>query len=472
MKTHGRTSLASGLERWLAIALLVLAAAVVPARPALAQDEDPVPASSKPGIAFDRSPSGNILVYRRVSDWEMRQIKKRGGLFVTPGSGESFVSTSRAYVDQLGARHPKDYANLMVIEVDPAALPELEKIGLKASGPVTDQLYPKMPKMEAGRPDAVHFKGELGALNLGFREGSIPVFNRFVKKIAVDEDARLTVPRNAGSIKQGERDRRAALRAARGLNSQIATGPDATEADVANFAEHVARHDGTVERVEEGDPRLPDGASAHTTLGPDGRPLVLLPEGGVKKLALVEELTHVIQLAREVARTGAAEVGQLLDDARDGVDAAVAKVERWEVDAHKLMLHLLGIEGEARVDVAQRLAEHERILDDAEARAPVLEDLARLSIPELVLRNGGRIPEGELSRASLIAAITGAEVKDVETQLAALAANGHDVRPGASAAEPKDRLRERDRTTGPREARGFTGELAKERVSGERGGER
>jgi hypothetical protein len=41
--------------------------------------------------------------YRRVSDWEKRKVLKTGELFVTPGSGETFVSTSREYVDQLGA---------------------------------------------------------------------------------------------------------------------------------------------------------------------------------------------------------------------------------------------------------------------------------------------------------------------------------------------------------------------------------
>jgi hypothetical protein len=227
------------------LASLALLASLFVATPALAQDEGglpPIASSATSPIAFDRNASGNVLLYRRVSDWEKRQIEKRGGLFVTPGSGESFVSTSRPYVDQLGARHPKDYANLMVLEVDPAAIPELEKIGLRASGPLLEKLYPKMPEMAKERPDAVHFKAELGALNFGLRPGSIATFNKYVKSIQVDKTARLEVPKEAKSIKQGERDKAAEARRARGLNSGVSTGPDADESDLADFRDHVARH--------------------------------------------------------------------------------------------------------------------------------------------------------------------------------------------------------------------------------------
>jgi hypothetical protein len=139
--------------------------------------------------------------YRRVSDWEKRKVLKTGELFVTPGSGETFVSTSREYVDQLGARHPKDYANLLVITVEKATLRALEKLGLRSSGGLLDRMYPDMPIMEKDRPDAVHFKAEKGALNLGLRTGSIENFNEYIKSIKVDETARLTVPKDATSIK-------------------------------------------------------------------------------------------------------------------------------------------------------------------------------------------------------------------------------------------------------------------------------
>ncbi len=188
----------------LALAAFLLAPA---ATPAWAQDTGlapppraPTSTSAKLGPA--RNAAGNLVFYRRVSNWELKQIKSRNGLFVTPGSGESFVSTSREYVDQLGARHPKDYANLVVIEVSPEAMKELEKIGLRASGPALEEAFPKMKVMEKDRPDAVHFKSELGALNLGFRKESIEVFNKYIKKINVDATAKLAFAADDRTIKE------------------------------------------------------------------------------------------------------------------------------------------------------------------------------------------------------------------------------------------------------------------------------
>jgi hypothetical protein len=450
------------------LALAIVAVALCPPPSARAQDDGgsgsapevavaPIPGAPS-GLALDRAPNGDILVYRRVSDWERRQIKKRGGLFVTPGSGESFVSTSRAYVDQLGDRHPKDYANLMVIELDPTALAEFEKIGLRGSGVLPKQLYPKMPTMEKDRPDAIHFKAELGALNLGLRDGSVAVFNKHVTTIRVDETARLAVPKDAGSIKQAERDKRAEERAKRGLNSRLTTGPDASDADVARFTDHVEDHGGSVERVPSSD--LPEGATARTTLDDAGRPLVLLPEEGVKKLALVEELVHVIQLGRAIEKEGAASIGLLLDDARDGVASAVRTVEGWEVRAHRLMLGLLGEDDPARVDVEARLAEHESAVAAAEPVDPRVAPLASLSIPELAARVGADLPEGPLTKTALIARLTGATPDAVDADLAKIEAVG------AAPAAESDRGRDRDATAGRAEP-GIVTELDRVRSPGE-----
>jgi hypothetical protein len=444
---------------WLAL----LAAALLALPTTVRAQDDGIAKPQKPAktVQLDHAPDGNILVYRRVSDWEMRQITKRGALFVTPGSGESFVSTSRAYVDQLGARHPKDYANLMVIEVDPKALPELEKIGLRASGSLLEQLYPNMPEMEGGRPDAVHFKAELGALNLGFRDGSVKVFNQYVRGISVDKTARLEVPKNAGSIKQGQRDKAAKERAKRGLHSGVSTGPEADESDIARFTDHVENHGGSVERVPAED--LPEGVTAHTTLDEDGKPLVLLPETGVKKLALVEELTHVIQLERALAKSGVAAVSKLLDDARDGVSEAVKTVEGWEVTAHKLMLQMLGQDDPARVDVEARLAEHESAIVDAATAGPSVASLAGLTIPELVARIGsGELPDGPLTKAALIAKITGGDPAKVAAELASAPANN-----ATASGTIRDRARERDAEIEKTASRGIASELERARTAAE-----
>ncbi len=177
--------------------LLAFVATIALASPALAQ---PTPRTEP-----ERNANGDYIFYRRVSSWEMRKVLKNNGLFVTPGSGETFVSTSREYVDQLGARHPKDYANLLILEVKAGVMEALEKLGLRAPGSFLAKLYPNMPLMEKDRPDAVHFKAELEVLNLGLRTGSIERFNEFVRTVRVDKTATLTVPRDARSIKENLR---------------------------------------------------------------------------------------------------------------------------------------------------------------------------------------------------------------------------------------------------------------------------
>lgn len=177
--------------------LLAVFTALALATPALAQ---PTP-SSEPA----KNANGDYVFYRRVSRWEMGKVLKNNGLFVTPGSGESFVSTSREYVDQLGARHPKDYAHLLVIEVKAGVMEALEKLGLRAPGSFLEKLYPDMKLMEKNRPDAVHFKAELDVLNLGLRTGSIERFNEYVRTIRVDKTATLAIPTDSKSIKENLR---------------------------------------------------------------------------------------------------------------------------------------------------------------------------------------------------------------------------------------------------------------------------
>ncbi|MEZ0228791.1 MAG: hypothetical protein ACAI25_09215 [Planctomycetota bacterium] len=178
--------------------LLAVFTAFLLATPALAQP-NPQPA---PRSEPERNANGDFIFYRRVSNWEMRNVLKKNGLFLTPGSGETFISTSREYVDQLGARHPKDYANLLILEVQVGVMEALEKLGLRSPGNFLAKLYPNMPAMEKDRPDAVHFKAEMEVLNLGLRTGSIDRFNEFLRTIRVDKTATLTVPKDTRSIKE------------------------------------------------------------------------------------------------------------------------------------------------------------------------------------------------------------------------------------------------------------------------------
>ena len=182
------------IQRSLLALTLLLACLAGPVLADPPGDGLPTPGAVTPKTTPTILPNGNIVVYRRVSAWELWQTSRRGNkLFMTPGTGEKFVSLSREYVDNLGARHPKDYEHLMEIELKPNALEVLSKIGLRAEGPLLAKLFPKMGVMVSGRPSAVHFKSELGVVNIGLREGSLPVFNDLVVEIRTVKEARFKI---------------------------------------------------------------------------------------------------------------------------------------------------------------------------------------------------------------------------------------------------------------------------------------
>ncbi len=161
------------------------------------------------------------------------------------------------------------------------------------------------------------------------------------------------------------------------LNSKFAegrnVGPDATEAEVERFVEKVEKHGGTVEFLPENDPRLPADVQGRTTLGIDGRPLVLLPEGAVKKFALIDELTHVLQMERELATFGVESLTRLFDDAAKGMGSALDKLKGWEIQGKKMILSLLGQDDPARRTVERSVERLER------AGSAGLTEAARLS---------------------------------------------------------------------------------------------
>jgi hypothetical protein len=170
-------------------------------------------------------------------------------------------------------------------------------------------------------------------------------------------------------IEDNIRNGRAPLEGVAGLNSYfradgLNVGPDAAERDVARFLEKVARHGGTVEWVNAGDPRLPEGAQARTYLGPDGKPKVLLRRGApVKSFALVDELTAVLQLERMLKARGPAEVEALLLRAHSGDPAALDVVNRWEIRAKKLLRGMLAEGDPARAALDRSIADLEKELD-------------------------------------------------------------------------------------------------------------
>jgi hypothetical protein len=141
---------------------------------------------------------------------------------------------------------------------------------------------------------------------------------------------------------QAEAQRRVAARKAR-LNSAFVeedVGPDATPEELAQFAADVADAGGVLRRA--GRDELPEDVQASTYLGDDGRPTVLLPEEGApaKKIALVDELEHVRQIARAVEAEGEDAVRRLFQDAARGEVAARARLLDWELAAKRTVLSI------------------------------------------------------------------------------------------------------------------------------------
>ncbi len=182
---------------------------------------------------------------------------------------------------------------------------------------------------------------------------------------------------NWAIIEANIRAGRPPLEGVAGLNSYFPgagteVGPRATAVEVERFAERIARNGGLVEFVPAGDPRLPAESQARTILGADGRPKVLLREGApVSKFAMIDELTHVLQLRRMVEARGAAATNELLLRAARGEPAALDVVNRWEIRAKTLLRSMLAADDPARPALERSIRALEAELDPyASARRP------------------------------------------------------------------------------------------------------
>lgn len=169
-------------------------------------------------------------------------------------------------------------------------------------------------------------------------------------------------------IEENIRAGRPPLEGVAGLNSYfregLKVGPEAPPEYVTRFIEKVRANGGSVEYVAASDPRLPAGVQARTYLGPDGRPKVLLRRGETpRKFALLDELTHVLQLARMLRARGAAEVETLLLRAETGDPAARDAILRWELKGKTLLRSMLAANDPDRATLERSIAELERELD-------------------------------------------------------------------------------------------------------------
>jgi hypothetical protein len=148
---------------------------------------------------------------------------------------------------------------------------------------------------------------------------------------------------NWSVIENNIRNGRPPLEGLAGFNSYFPgqpgpIGPSAPPEYFERFKARVEGRGGVVEMVEPGDKRLPKNAQARTYLDHLGRPHVLLRKGEVpSKVALLDELTHVIQLKQLLKAQPKAAVEELLLKARAGDAKSKDVVNRFEIRAKRLV---------------------------------------------------------------------------------------------------------------------------------------
>jgi len=144
-----------------------------------------------------------------------------------------------------------------------------------------------------------------------------------------------------------------------GLNSlyeRYETGPDADRRMIDRFIDKVAKRGGLVELVAAGDPRLPPNSQGRTIVTADGRIKVLLPaDRSIKRFALIDELTHVIQFSNMAKAGSIDDVRAVLRRANEGDPAAREVLVRWEVKAKKNILLTLPEGDPARPTVKESI---------------------------------------------------------------------------------------------------------------------
>lgn len=115
------------------------------------------------------------------------------------------------------------------------------------------------------------------------------------------------------------------------------TGPVATPENLRSFVEKLGRYDARVEWVKASDPRLA-GGQARTIIDSSGRTVILLPKDApVRRYALIDELTHAIQLDRMRRTLGAAELKRVFAAAEAGDPSALARMLQWEIEAKRMV---------------------------------------------------------------------------------------------------------------------------------------
>ena len=127
------------------------------------------------GEAAGNAAGGTETFYRGMSNAEYEGLQNSGGL--SP-QGESFVTQSLGFIQQLAARHPELYQTIIRFDMAPGTRDALLEAGARSKGNLLDEMgFGDMPAIGKGMIDVVHIKAERGAVTYGLRQGSADIFN-------------------------------------------------------------------------------------------------------------------------------------------------------------------------------------------------------------------------------------------------------------------------------------------------------
>ena len=122
------------------------------------------------------------VYYRGMSPEELASVRSVRG--VTP-RGENFVTQDRAYIEQLAARHPGTYDNIVRFEVRPGTTDAMVDAGATSRSGLIDSnpRYADLPRIGRGDTTHIHIKGEGTSVNYGLRRDSADIFNSGIQGI-------------------------------------------------------------------------------------------------------------------------------------------------------------------------------------------------------------------------------------------------------------------------------------------------
>jgi len=133
------------------------------------------PPEDNNGNPAEDAVGGTETFYRGMSNAEYQGVQNSGGL--SP-RGESFVTQSLGYVQQLAARYPDLYQTIVRFDMAPGTVEALLAAGARGAGKLLDDSgLGNMQTIGKGMADVVHVKAERGAVTYGLRSGSADIFN-------------------------------------------------------------------------------------------------------------------------------------------------------------------------------------------------------------------------------------------------------------------------------------------------------